>query len=170
MTIMNYARIIIVATAIICFSTAAAAQVVLPEKGQAGGVRQNVYGLGLFGGPATGIGISFRHHLPGTLSYQITGGIIKVSDRISSDIGGEVQYDLIRGTPTRFFVAGGAGYYYSGKTSQNDMSGPGRVGLGVGGEVMIGSGVHGLLELIFCYFTDGTVLPLPQVGFYYYFL
>jgi hypothetical protein len=50
------------------------------------------------------------------------------------------------------------------------MQAPGRVGLGIGGEVMTTSGVHALAELVFCYFTDGTVLPLPQVGFYFYFL
>ena len=170
MTIMNYVRSIIVATAMICFCTAAAAQAVLPERGQVGGVRQDIFGLGFFGGPATGIGISFRHHLPGTLSYQITGGIIKVSDWISSDIGAEVQFDLARGMLARFFIAGGAGYYYSGRASHNEMGAPGRVGFGFGGEVITGSSVHALLEFIYCYFTDGTVLPLPQVGFYFYFL
>ena len=158
---------------LICFLIAGVStlpgQVVMPEKGQGPGLRQNVYGLGIFGGPATGVGLSFRHHLPGALSYQITGGIIKVDDRLSSDIGAEVQYDLIRGTPARFYVAGGTGYYYSGKTSNNDMSAPWRLGLGIGGELAVGAGVHALVEVMFTYFTDGTVLPLPQVGFYYYF-
>jgi hypothetical protein len=103
------------------------------------------------------------------MSYGITGGIIKVEDRLSYSVGTEVQYDLVRGPTSRFFVCGGAGYFYSGTSSHNDMDGPGRVGVGIGGEFATPPGLHVTTELMFTYFTDGTVLPLPQVGVYYYF-
>jgi hypothetical protein len=145
------------------------AQVVLPEKGREGGVREQVFGLGFAGGAATGVGLSFRHHLPGSWSYEITGGIIKVGDKTSYAIGGELQYDLVRAAVSRFFVTGGAGYYYSGRGAGNGMAGPGRIGLGIGGELPLSSGLHVSGELLFTYFTDGTVLPLPQAGVHYYF-
>ncbi|MEW6511462.1 MAG: hypothetical protein AB1428_10925 [Bacteroidota bacterium] len=145
------------------------AQVILPEKGREGGVREQVFGLGFAGGAATGVGLSFRHHLPGSWSYEITGGIIKVDDKTSYAVGGELQYDLVRADVSRFFVAGGMGYYYSGRGAGNGMAGPGRIGLGVGGELPMASGFHVSGELLFTYFTDGTVLPLPQAGIHYYF-
>ena len=144
------------------------AQVVLPETGQVASLNQSVFGLGLFGGAATGAGLSFRHHLPLNISYQIAGGVIKVDERLSYTIGGEVQYDLIRTTASRFFAIGGGGYYYSGN-DHNEMDAPARVGLGIGGEVEVYSGIHFIGEVLFTYFTDGTILPLPQGGFFYYF-
>jgi hypothetical protein len=49
------------------------------------------------------------------------------------------------------------------------MEGPGRLGFGMGGELYASSGIHTTLELLFTYFDDGTVLPLPQLAFHYYF-
>jgi opacity protein-like surface antigen len=145
------------------------AQVVLPDRESDPAMRRDVFGLGLAAGPATGIGLSFRHHLPSTFSYQLTGGIIKVDKKLSYSIGGEGQFDLVRSGGARFFAAGGIGYYYSGSSNENEMAGPGRVGLGIGGEFWANSGLHGCVELMFTYFTDGTVLPLPQFGIHYYF-
>jgi hypothetical protein len=166
---MHMRNLLVSAVLFLAAVTAARAQVETPQQGQGPMVRQNVYGLGLFGGPATGLGLSFRHHPPGYGSYQITGGIIKVGSKISSDIGLELQYDLIRSMPVRFYVGGGVSYFYSGKSGRNRMSAPGRAGLGIGTELLAGLGVHAECELMFCYFTDGTVLPLPQIGFFYYF-
>jgi len=146
----------------------ASSQVILPEKGQEPALRENVFGLGLWGGPATGLGLSFRHHLPSQLSYMVTGGIIKVDDRLSYDIGVEAQLDLVRNSTTRFFAAGGFGYYYSG-SSVNTMEAPTRLGLGIGGEFAVTPGLHTSIEMIFTYFSNGDVLPLPQMGFHYYF-
>ena len=145
------------------------AQAVLPEKGNNGGIRDNVFGLGLAGGAATGVGLSFRHHLPGSWSYEINGGVIKVDNKTSYAIGTEVQYDLVRAPQSRFFVAGGVGYYYSGGKHGNLMDGPTRVGMGIGGELPMSSGFHVTGELLFTYFSDGTILPLPSAGFHYYF-
>jgi hypothetical protein len=92
-----------------------------------------------------------------------------VDDKLKYDFGAEIQYDLVRGPGGRFFAAGASSYFYSGTNGINDMNGPGRVGLGVGGEAFIGVGFHATADLLFTYFTDGTVLPLPQVGIFYYF-
>lgn len=145
------------------------AQVVAPSVGPGQPLRQSLFGLGLFGGPAGGFGISFRHHLPSTFSYQITGGIINTDSKLHWDIGFEGQFDLVRGPAGRFFAAGAASYFYSGRNGNNEMKGPGRIGLGIGGEAFIGYGFHATGDLLFTYFTDGTVLPLPQFGIYYYF-
>jgi hypothetical protein len=144
-------------------------QVVLPDRGGSSGLRDNVFGLGLAAGSATGVGLSFRHHLPSVFSYQITGGIIKVDDRLSYSIGFEGHADLARSGQGRFFVGGGVGYYYSGRSGRNELSGPARIGAGIGGEIHMGSGLHCSGELLFTYFSDGNVLPLPQVALFYYF-
>ena len=166
---MRRSRILILLVALPLLAATASAQAVLPEKGHEPGLRENIFGLGADFGAACGLGLSFRHHLPSVFSYQITGGIIKVDDKLSYDFGMEGQYDLVRGALNRFYVAGCFAYYYSGRTSHNDLSGPWRMGLGIGGEQSFDSGLHGSLELVFTYFSDGTVLPLPQAGFHYYF-
>ena len=145
------------------------AQAALPSKGGEVSPRENVFGLGLFGGATSGIGLSFRHHLPARFSYQVTGGIIKVSDKISSAVGLELQFDISRKQSNRYFIALGGGYYYSGTSEKNEMKAPGRFGVGVGGEVQLSAEFHVSGDLLFTYFTDGTVLPLPQVGIFYYF-
>ena len=144
------------------------AQVVMPSS-QSTSIRQNVFGLGFFGGASGGLGLSFRHHLPSPLSYQITGGIIKISEKLSSDIGVELQYDLARGSGTRFFVAGGFAYFYKGKDGNNEFDAANRGGLGLGGEWVMSGGLHFVAEAMFTFFSDGNILPLPQFGFYYYF-
>ena len=159
----------LIATGVFLFSQMLQAQVILPEKGQEAGLHESVFGLGLTAGPTTGIGLSFRHHLPSEFSYQIAGGIIKVDERTSYDIGVGAQYDLVRSSTNRFFVGGGFGHYYSGKSGHNDMSAPTRIGLGIGGEFAVTPGLHTAVELFFTYFSDGTVLPLPQLGLHYYF-
>ena len=153
----------------VLYALPARSQAVLPERGRDGGLRENVYGLGLAVGAASGIGLSFRHHLPGYFSYQLIGGIIKVDNRTSYAIGGEFQYDFIRGAGIRFFAAGALGYYYGGRGHGNEIDGPGRLGAGIGAEVPVQGGFHLSGELLFTYFSDGNVLPLPQVAMHYYF-
>jgi hypothetical protein len=162
-------RVFVGLIGLVCVVTHSYGQVIVPEPDRPV-VRENVFGLGLAGGAASGVGLSFRHHLPAAFSYQFTGGIIKVDDRLSYAVGAEIQFDLVRGAVWRFFVAGGAGYYHSGTSGHNQMEGPARAGVGIGGESPLGGGFHGTAELMFTYFSDGTVLPLPQVGIHYYFL
>jgi hypothetical protein len=146
------------------------AQAILPERGQERSIHQHVFGLGVDLGWANGVGLTFRHHLPSPFSYQVTGGIIKVDDHLSYAYGAQGQFDITRGPVSRFYAAMALGYYYSGKSGgDNDLKGPGRLGLGIGIELPLAAGFHANGELLFTYFTDGTVLPLPQVGLHYYF-
>jgi hypothetical protein len=151
------------------FSVSAYTQVLVGANQKADSFNRNVYGLGVSGGPASGIGISFRNHLPSKASYQIVGGIIKASGKISATIGAEFQYDLVRGSSTRLYFGPGVGYYYSG-ADKNTFKAPFRFGIGVGGEFNIKDALHASLEGMFIYHSDGTILPLPQIAFHYYFL
>lgn len=132
-------------------------------------LRQSVFGLGISAGFASGIGLSFRHHLPGKMVYQIVGGIIKSKDELNYSVGGELQFDLQRTAGSRFFIVGAAGYFYSGSNDTNGMEAPGRIGLGIGGEIPLGDDLGLTGELLFTYMSDGTVLPLPQASIHYYF-
>jgi hypothetical protein len=167
MTPMNTSLLLTLAMVLAVSSSLA--QVVVPERDGAADMKRSVFGIGFAGGPASGLGLSFRYHLPSIVSYQVIGGIVKVDDRMSYSIGAEVQVDLSRTGVVRVFAAGGASYFYSGRASHNDMEGPGRLGFGMGGELYASSGIHTTLELLFTYFDDGTVLPLPQLAFHYYF-
>ena len=145
------------------------AQVNVPVQEKPKELGQAVFGLGLSAGYVSGFGLSFRHHLPSVISYQIVAGIIKIDTKLHYNIGGEMQFDLVRGETTRFFVCGGMGYFHSGESGNNDLDGPFRVGLGIGGEVVRAESFSLAGELMFSYFSDGTVLPLPQVSAHYYF-
>lgn len=132
------------------------------------GLDKTVYGLGLSAGLASGFGVSFRAHLPSKSSIQGVFGIIKTSDKLALSIGGEYQYDLVRGNTTRFFFGPAASFNYIGSSS-NELSGPFRVGIGIGGEFKIRESLHATAEAMFVFFSDGTVLPLPQLAVHYYF-
>jgi hypothetical protein len=132
-------------------------------------IDRNVFGMGFSAGMASGFGLSFRHHLPGETSYQLVGGIIKLGENLDYNIGGELQFDFARSPTGRFFAAGAGGYFYSGTSSRNDLSASFRAGLGIGGEWSSGSPLNLGAELLFTYFSDGTVIPLPQFSAHYYF-
>jgi len=144
------------------------AQVTTTGLARAEGLGQPVYGLGFAAGWASGIGISFRSHFPTKSSLQGVFGIIKTADKMSLSVGAEYQYDLARGNASRFYFAGGAGYFYQG-VDRNEVSGPARLGLGVGGEFQLQEGLHFSLAGLFTFFSDGRVIPLPQVALHYYF-
>ncbi len=132
-------------------------------------LEKNVFGLGLSAGLTSGFGISFRQHFPSEFSYQFIGGIIKTDTRLHYNLGSEIQYDVFHGTTTRFFTSGGIGYFYSGESGNNYLSAPLRIGAGIGGEWSNIASFHIAGELMFTYFSDGTVLPLPQLSAHYYF-
>lgn len=143
-------------------------QVVVPDKDRPTELEQGVFGLGFAASVGTGIGISFRHHLPSITSYQITTGVIKDSRKLIWDIGVELQFDLVRGEKSRFFAGGGLGYFYDGD-GVNELKGPFRVAAGIGIETKARDALHLSGSLYFTYFTNGQILPLPQVGIHYYF-
>ncbi len=143
-------------------------QVGVQGNQQAENLGRDVYGLGLSVGPASGIGISFRNHLPSKISYQIVGGIIKSGGNTSASIGAEFQYDLVRERSTRLFFGPSTSYFYSGSSS-NTFAGPFRLGIGIGGELNVQSAVNISLEGAFVYFSNGDIAPMPQIACHYYF-
>ncbi|MBI1805338.1 MAG: hypothetical protein HY033_11520 [Ignavibacteriae bacterium] len=161
----------IVASIMVCtllvLGTVSGQVTVLPEQHKH--IDRSIFGLGLSAGVASGFGISFRHHLPGDFSYQLVGGIIKTDRKTHATIGGEMQVDFVRGESVRFFGDGAVGYFFSGEQGNNDLDAPLRFGLGVGAEWRSGELFHLTGELLFTYFSDGTILPLPQVSAHYYF-
>ena len=144
------------------------AQVSVQGNQRAEDMGKNVYGLGISVGPASGVGISFRNHLPSKLSFQIVGGIIKSGDKTSSSIGAELQYDLVRASKTRLFFGPSVSYFYSG-SGGNTYLGPFRAGIGVGGEFSVAAALNLSLEGAFVYFSNGDIAPLPQIACHYYF-
>jgi len=123
------------------------AQVAVPET-ESKEMGTSVYGIGLSAGIASGLGLSFRHHLPSKFSYQLIGGVIKVDKKVSYNLGSELQYDFTRG---------------------NDVSGPLRIGLGIGGEFRMAESLNIGAEFLFTYYSNGDILPLPQFNLHYYF-
>lgn len=130
---------------------------------------QSVHGLGFSGGPASGVGISYRYHLASKSSLQGVFGVFKPksSDTFYS-FGTEFQQDLTRSSSARFFFAGASSYIYNG-TGANNYSAPFRAGIGLGGEFLLQDAVHFSFQGLFTYFSDGTILPLPQMSIHYYF-
>jgi hypothetical protein len=136
-------------------------------KGEAFG--QSVHGLGFTGGPASGVGVSYRYHLASKSSLQGVVGVFKPksSDTFYS-FGAEFQQDLTRTGSARFFFALASSYIYNG-TGANNYSAPFRAGAGLGGEFLLQDAVHFTFQGLFTYFSDGTILPLPQLAIHYYF-
>lgn len=150
------------------FVSISLAQVTTSGLSKAEGLSKSVYGLGLSAGWASGVGVSFRCHLPSKSSIQGVFGIIKTSNKLAMSIGGEYQYDFASGNATRFYGAGTLGYFYNG-SGRNESSGPFRIGAGIGGEFQVKNALHVAVEGIFVFFSDGRVIPLPQIAAHYYF-
>lgn len=131
-------------------------------------MKSTVYGIGLSAGWSSGVGVSLRSHLPSNSSLQVVFGIIKKTDKLYGDIAGEYQYDLVRHNTTRFFTAAALAYYYKGKDS-NEVEGPFRTSFGIGGEFQIQDALHVSVEGMFVFFSDGRIIPLPQISAHYYF-
>lgn len=142
---------------------------VTAETSKAGNFNQGIYGLGFSGGAASGVGVSLRYHTVDRSSFQIVGGVFrpKSSDTFVS-IGVEFQRDLVRGNTNRYYFAAASSYIYNGD-STNIIEAPFRAGAGLGGEFLVQEGVHFSFQALFTYFSDGTILPLPQLSFHYYF-
>jgi hypothetical protein len=144
------------------------AQITTSGLSKAEDLNRPVYGLGLSAGWASGVGLSFRSHLPSKSSVQAVFGIIKTSNKLAMCVGGEYQYDLVRSNTTRFFAGSAMSYFYHGNGS-NEVSGPFRVGAGIGGEFQLQQALHITVEGMFVFFSDGRVIPLPQIAAHYYF-
>jgi hypothetical protein len=150
------------------FVSISLAQITTSGLSKAEDLNRPVYGLGLSAGWGSGVGLSFRSHFPSKSSLQAVFGIIKTSDKLAMSVGGEYQYDLVRSNATRFFITGTFAYFYHG-TGFNEVEGPFRMGGGIGGEFHAQGALHVTIEGIFVYFSDGRVIPLPQIAAHYYF-
>lgn len=161
-------QISILLTFILIFFASANAQVSVSNvKGEAFG--NSVYGLGFSGGPASGVGISYRYHTEGKTSLQAIVGIFKPKNTDTFySLGAEFHHDLTRSNSARFFFATASSYYYNG-SGGNKYTAPFRFGMGLGGEFLMQDAVHFSFQGLFTYFSDGTILPLPQLAIHYYF-
>lgn len=165
---MKRSASIIVLIALLLFISSADAQVAVSSvKGDSFG--KSVYGLGFTGGPASGIGLSYRYHTEGKSSLQAVLGVFKPKNTDTFySFGAEFQQDLTRSNSARFFFGAASSYIYNG-SGGNKYSAPFRFGAGLGGEFLLQDAVHLTFQGLLTYFSDGTILPLPQVSFHYYF-
>ncbi len=139
---------------------------------------QDMWGVGVYGGLLSGIGLSGRYHPKGRVGIQLTAGAMKFSE-LAYDVGAEGQFDFDSKGRSRFYGYLGLGFYYVEKTTkdaatgtekkENKLDGPLRLGLGVAYEWAVSPKLIFNLNAAFTYFTDGTILPLPQAGLIYYF-
>lgn len=165
---MNRRTIVAGVIAVLLTATGLNAQVSASGLSRAESMGRSVYGLGFAAGYASGVGISFRSHLPSKSSVQGVFGIIKTSSTLYMSLGAEYQYDLVRGNQTRFFAVGSTGYFYRG-SDRNEVNGPFRIGAGIGAEFNLREAIHVTLAGQFVYASNHTVLPLPQLAIHYYF-
>ncbi len=130
---------------------------------------KSIYGLGFSGGPASGIGLSYRYHTEGKTSLQAVLGVFKPKNTDTFySFGAEFQQDLTRSNSARFFFGAASSYNYNG-SGGNKYAAPFRFGAGLGGEFLLQDAVHLTFQGLLTYFSDGTILPLPQLSFHYYF-
>lgn len=153
---------------VLLLSSSANAQVAVSDvKGEAFG--RSIHGLGFSGGPASGIGFTYRFHTDGKSSLQAVLGVFKPKNTDTFySFGAEFQQDLTRSNSARFFFGSATSYIYNGSGS-NKYAAPFRIGAGLGGEFLLQDAVHLSFEGLFTYFSDGTILPLPQLAIHYYF-
>ncbi len=131
---------------------------------------ENIFGIGVHASLTSGLGLSFRQRLAGTaIAYQITGGIIKAGSFFYYDLGAEFQLDLSGSDNDRVYVIGGAGYYFKGE-ARNELKTPTRIGVGIGYEFSLTKQIGASAGLLISGFLpNGDILPLPQLGFHYFF-
>lgn len=135
-------------------------------------ISQHVFGLGFNASLATGVGFSFRHHLPDIpFGYQITGMGWKTDDFTFYNFGLELQYDFFVLDKGRLYgLAGGSKFYHSDTAGVNTYEGSTRLGFGVGYEFsLLPSLGISLTATLTSFQPSGQLLPLPTAGIHYYF-
>ncbi|MBL7997917.1 MAG: hypothetical protein JNL32_04685 [Candidatus Kapabacteria bacterium] len=137
--------------------------------------RDAYFGVGAQLGASTGGGISMRYTMPNRIGTELTFWYLTLgSDRAMYNIGAEFQYKLDNSADSRVYAIGGVGYYGESLTkdsvsNSNTLTGPFRFGVGLGYEWSISRAAMINVEGVLTIFSDKTVLPLPQMGFVYYF-
>ncbi|MBL0173856.1 MAG: hypothetical protein IPP94_01075 [Ignavibacteria bacterium] len=129
----------------------------------------DLWAVGIQAGVLSGYGLGVRFHPIGRFGGQLVGGGIKAGDVKTYSFGIEGQFDFDVMGRSRFYGYLGTGYYsYKGKDSV-DLNGPWRLGIGVAYEWSVSKKLIFNASGAITYFSDGTVLPLPQIGLWYYF-
>jgi len=147
---------------------------------------RSVFGIGAHFSPLSGAGVSFRHHLPGRLSYMLTGYVYKASDEITYNIGLELQYDIFIRERVRFYALAGVSHWYDvmRETAYNDITnstytymgsntfgGPDRLGAGIGLETnLIGESLClSISGALVSFQPTGDLIIYPAGAIHYYF-
>ncbi|MGB9598969.1 MAG: hypothetical protein ACPL7I_00325 [Myxococcota bacterium] len=118
--------------------------------------------FGLNASSHSGIGLSYRYHLPLPILFQITGGVASEGESFYYSVGGEVQRELSKSKDKRAFGSLAIGLYGE-RYKENDydatyytgMEPPKRwkadntisFAIGVGGELALGNAVVDSLSL-----------------------
>ncbi|HAP35704.1 MAG TPA: hypothetical protein DCQ28_07075 [Bacteroidetes bacterium] len=159
--------VLLIVVFVLAIAMAQAQVAVSDVRGDAFG--KSVYGIGFSGGPASGVGFSVRYHTPGKTSLQAVVGVFKPKNTDTFySFGAEYQHDLTRSNSARFFFDAASSFIYNG-SGTNNYTAPFRFGAGLGGEFLLQDAVHVSFQGLFTYFSDGTILPLPQLAIHYYF-
>ncbi len=134
-------------------------------------VTKPLYRAGLHGGLLSGYGFSGAITLPFRLSIQGTFFLMKFSDNLFYSAGAEFQYHFSDPHTHNLYMLLGTGYYYNSTNSDNTLDNPLRLGLGFGYHYYLNKSWLFDLQLNITWFTGfgSSVLPLPQVGFFYVF-
>ena len=132
------------------------------------------YAIGLQASLLSGTGLSGRVVIKDKFTIQASTFIIALSDLTHFNIGVEGQYAFSKGSVGRLYGLLGSGYYLTTKSDTakpgNRIAEPFRIGLGVGGDLLASKNFAFDGSLAFHWFVaSGKVLPLPSIGFHYYF-
>lgn len=139
------------------------------------------WGVGAQAGLMSGMGVGVRFHPLGRFGVQLAGGVL-AGDKTMASVGFEGQFDLDWRDRSRFFAFVGMGYYTNGEDELTVADGtwepgkedprlksPFRAGVGLAYEWDISNTLIFTGSIGFTYFSEGTFLPLPQIGLYYLF-
>ena len=129
------------------------------------------FGIGGQVGFATGTGITIRYTDPRRYGAEVNFWYMTLGkDKAFYNVGAELQYQFDNSLDSRLYGVGGFGFYGNSEgTTDNTLSGPFRIGIGVGYETFISRAAAIDFEGILTIFSDKTVLPTPQIGICYYF-
>jgi hypothetical protein len=140
------------------------------------------WGIGAQAGLMSGMGVGVRFHPLGRFGVQLAGGAISGGEGLAGNVGIEGQYDFDWRDRSRFFGFIGMGLYTNGEEELTVAAGtweqgkedprldsPFRAGVGLAYEWDISNTLIFSASVAFTYFSEGTFIPLPQVGLYYLF-
>lgn len=178
MTILSMSRILLAATLVALFlSVPAVLSAQVDESTPESPLEEGddlYYAIGLQASLLSGAGLSGRMVIQDRYTIQLSTFIIALSSLTHFNVGVEGQYAFTKGSVGRLYGLLGSGYYLTTKSDTtkpgNRIAEPFRVGLGVGGDLLVSKNFAFDGSLAFHWFTaTGKVLPLPSVGFHYYF-